>query len=53
MAKGLRKSGEFCWTNMLTPNPPEAMEIFCRVLGWTYFEILGLRHGARVEGQGF
>jgi hypothetical protein len=34
MATALRKAGEFCWINMLTPRPAEAMEFFAAV-GWT------------------
>jgi predicted enzyme related to lactoylglutathione lyase len=51
MATGMRKAGEFCWTNMLTPRPAEAREFFGRLLGWTYFEIPGFGHGARVGGH--
>src|SRR4051794_9925402 len=47
MATGIRKVGEFCWTNMLTPRPVEAMEFFGRVLGWTYYEMPGMGHGVR------
>jgi predicted enzyme related to lactoylglutathione lyase len=51
MATGTRQAGEFCWTNMLTPQPAEAREFFGRILGWTYFEIPGLGHGVRVGGR--
>ena len=51
MATGLRKAGDFCWINMLTPDPSGAMEFFGRVLGWTYFEMPGLGHGMRVGGR--
>jgi predicted enzyme related to lactoylglutathione lyase len=51
MATGMRKAGEFCWTNILTPQPAEAREFFGRLLGWTYFEIEGLGHGVRVGGH--
>jgi catechol 2,3-dioxygenase-like lactoylglutathione lyase family enzyme len=51
MANGLRKAGEFCWTNMLTPRPAEAREFFGRILGWTYFEMPGIGHGVRVGGR--
>ncbi len=36
MATGVRKSGEFCWINMLTSNPTEAREFFSKLFGWTY-----------------
>jgi predicted enzyme related to lactoylglutathione lyase len=51
MATGMRKAGEFCWANMLTPRPAEAREFFSRLLRWTYFEIPGLGHGVRVGGH--
>src|SRR5262245_51250723 len=51
MATGTRRAGEFCWTNMLTPQPEQAREFFGRVLGWTYFELPGLGHGVRVGGH--
>src|SRR4051794_2056895 len=51
MATRLRKTGEFCWINMLTSRPAEAMEFFAAVLGWTYFEMPGIGHGVRVGGR--
>ncbi len=51
MATGTRKPGEFCWINMLTPQPAEARAFFGRILGWSYFEMPGLGHGVRVGGR--
>jgi predicted enzyme related to lactoylglutathione lyase len=51
MTTGLRKPGEFCWTNMLTPQPDQARAFFAELLGWRYFEIPGLGHGVRVGGS--
>src|SRR4051812_12520354 len=51
MSTGTRKPGEFCWINMLTPRPDEAIAFFGRVLGWTYFEMPGMGHGAKVGGR--
>src|SRR5438477_399551 len=48
---GIRKPGEFCWINMLTPQPAEAREFFGKVLGWTYFEMPGIGHGIKVGGR--
>jgi predicted enzyme related to lactoylglutathione lyase len=48
MAAGTRKTGEFCWFNMLTPQPAQAREFFARLLGWTYVEIAGLGHTIQV-----
>ena len=51
MATGIRKTGEFCWINMLTPQPAEAREFFGKLLGWTYFEMPGMGHGMQVDGR--
>jgi uncharacterized protein len=51
MASGIRKTGDFCWSNMLTPRPAEAREFFGRLLGWTYAEIPGLGHRMQVGGR--
>lgn len=36
MAKGVRKSGEFCWINILTSRPAEGREFFTEMFGWSY-----------------
>jgi uncharacterized protein len=51
MATGIRKAGDFCWINILTPEPAEAMEFFAKVLDWTYFEMPGIGHGMQVDGR--
>jgi predicted enzyme related to lactoylglutathione lyase/uncharacterized protein YndB with AHSA1/START domain len=53
LARGprVRKSGEFCWINMLTPQPEQAREFFSKVLGWTYVEIPRLGHLIQVGGS--
>ncbi len=51
MAKGTRRAGEFCWINMLTPQPEEARAFFSRLLGWTYNEMPGMGHSVRVGGR--
>jgi predicted enzyme related to lactoylglutathione lyase/uncharacterized protein YndB with AHSA1/START domain len=48
---GLRQTGEFCWINMLTPQPDQAREFFGKLLGWTYFEMPGIGHGIQVGGR--
>jgi uncharacterized protein len=50
MPIGTRNPGEFCWFNILTPQPALACEFFSRVLGWTYAEIPGMGHRAQVHG---
>ena len=47
----IRKPGEFCWINMLTPQPDQAREFFGKLLGWSYFEMPGMGHGIKVGGQ--
>jgi predicted enzyme related to lactoylglutathione lyase len=51
MTTGTRKPGEFCWINMLTPQPAEAREFFGKLLGWSYFEMPGIGHGVQVGGN--
>ena len=51
MATGTRKTGEFCWINMLTPQPAEARAFFGQILDWTYFEMPGIGHGVKVAGR--
>ncbi len=36
MPTGTRKTGEFCWINILTPQPQPAREFFAKLLRWTY-----------------
>jgi predicted enzyme related to lactoylglutathione lyase len=50
MTTGTRKTGEFCWINLLTPQPAEARAFFGTLLGWTYVEIPGLGHRVQVGG---
>src|SRR4029079_12308132 len=51
MATGTRKTGEFCWINMLTPQPAEARAFFSELLGWTYVEMPGMGHRVQVGGR--
>ena len=51
MPKGPRKPGEFCWFNLLTPQPAAARDFFAKLLGWTYHEMPGVGHVAQVGGQ--
>lgn len=41
MTMGARAIGEFCWINMLTPQPAEARAFFGALLGWTFVEMPG------------
>jgi uncharacterized protein len=47
MTTGMRKTGEFCWFNMLTPGPADARAFFGELLGWT-FEDMGMGHTVKV-----
>jgi len=51
MTTGTRKTGEFCWINMLTPQPEQARAFFGQLLGWRYVEIPGLGHRVQVGGR--
>ncbi len=51
MATGIRKTGEFCWINMLTPQPEQACAFFGTLLGWTYAEMPGMGYLVRVGGR--
>ena len=48
---GTRKAGQFCWINMLTPQPAQARAFFGKLLGWTYVEIPGMGHSVQVKGR--
>lgn len=52
MPSGLRKPGEICWFNILTPDPAAAREFLARMLGWSYAEIPGVGHVVEVGGTG-
>jgi predicted enzyme related to lactoylglutathione lyase len=44
MSTRLRTAGEFCWINVLTPEPEKARKFFGTVLGWTYSEMGTMGH---------
>lgn len=51
MTTGLRSPGDFCWINMLTPNPGDSLEFYTRLLGWTFGEIPGMGYNIKVGGK--
>jgi predicted enzyme related to lactoylglutathione lyase len=51
MTTGARSVGDFCWINILTPEPDRAREFFASLLGWTYAEIPGMGHRVQVGGH--
>ena len=46
-----RRPGEFCWINMLTPEPEQARGFFGSLLGWTYSDMPGMGHLIQVGGR--
>ncbi|MDB4908738.1 MAG: 27 kDa antigen Cfp30B [Gemmatimonadetes bacterium] len=50
MAMEARKANEFCWINMLTPDPDGARAFFTEVLGWTYRDMPGMGHVIQAGG---
>ena len=51
MPTGPRPIGDFCWINVLTPDPDAARTYFADLLGWTYVELPGMGHLAQVDGH--
>lgn len=51
MATGIRQAGDFCWLNILTPQPKQAEEFFSRILGWTYSDLPGMGSLVKVDGH--
>jgi predicted enzyme related to lactoylglutathione lyase len=51
MTSGDRRIGDFCWINLLTPEPAAARAFFAELLGWTYVELPGVGHGVKVGGR--
>jgi len=51
MTSGIRPTGDFCWINMITPQPDAARAFFAALLGWTYADMPGMGHVIRCEGH--
>ncbi|MCC6868829.1 MAG: VOC family protein [Burkholderiales bacterium] len=51
MASGIRRMGEFCWINVLTPEPKAARDFFGKLLGWRYAMIPMIGQRIRVDGR--
>ena len=49
---GVRTPGDFCWFNLLSPQPADARAFFGSVLKWTYDAIPGVGHTVLVGGAG-
>ena len=50
MANETRAVHDFCWINMITPNPAEAQQFYSRLLGWTFSDMPGMGWIINVEG---
>ena len=51
MTTGVRKTGDFCWINILTPDPAGSRDFFGRLLGWTFDDLSGMGDLIKVDGQ--
>jgi uncharacterized protein len=51
MTTGIRKTGTFCWINMLTPDSANARAFYGKLLGWTFVEMPGVGHAVQVGGH--
>lgn len=51
MATTTRKPGDFCWMNMITPQPDAARAFFGQLLGWTFDDMPGMGHSVLVDGH--
>ncbi len=50
MATGERSLHDFCWINVLTPDPEGSRDFFTRLLEWEFVEIPGM--GYRIQRDG-
>lgn len=53
MTVGIRKPGEFCWVNMITPEPARARAFYEKVLGWSVTEMPGMGWTLQAGGRAF
>lgn len=51
MTTATRKPGDFCWMNMITPQPDAARAFFGQLLGWTFDDMPGMGHSVLVDGH--
>lgn len=52
MTTGLRRTHDFCWINLLTPEAKRAKAFFARLFGWTYGEMPGVTGGHLIQVGG-
>lgn len=46
-----REPGEFCWINVLTPDPAQAKQFFSAILGWTFAPMPPFGDRIQVDGH--
>ena len=46
-----RKTGDFCWINLLTTEPKKAGDFFSNLLGWTFGDLGGVGSSIKVGGS--
>ncbi|MEO8575945.1 MAG: VOC family protein [Gemmatimonadales bacterium] len=51
MTIGVRKTSDFCWINILTPDPAGAKDFFGKLLGWTFSDLDGMGDLIEVDGK--
>lgn len=51
MTTNIRAIGDFCWINILTPEPEAAKKFFSGLLGWTYGDLGGMGSSIKVDGK--
>ena len=51
MTTNVRQAGDFCWINILTPEPEAAKKFFAGLLGWTYGDLGGMGDSIKVDGN--
>jgi len=49
MTTGTRKTHEFCWINLMTPDAERARAFFGALFGWTYGEMPGVPGGQIIQ----
>lgn len=52
MTTGTRKTHDFCWINVMTPEAERARAFFGRLFGWTYGEMPGVPGGQLILAGG-
>jgi predicted enzyme related to lactoylglutathione lyase len=51
MSASVRQTGDFCWINILSPQPDEAKKFFGSLLGWTFGDLGGgMGSSIKVDG---